>query len=216
MSVPAGFGFNDQKARNLYAQAKSSDELERTKRALASGGTETGFLNPQATVEMFAIRPGMVVADLGAGEGRYTIPLAQKVGDSGTVYAVEVQKDMLGRIKKDAQALGLDNIIYLWADVERARGTKINDNTVDFVLVANVLFQSQEKLNFLLEANRILKNGGKMVIIDWIDSFSGFGPPSEMVFSPEKAQKIAESAGFVFEQEFPRAAHHYILMFRKP
>ena len=69
----------------------------------------------------------MHVADLGAGSGHYTLAAAKKVGESGRVYAIEVQKDLLTRIKNLAQTEHINNVEVIWGDVENRGGTKLKD-----------------------------------------------------------------------------------------
>lgn len=167
------------------------------------------FSNPEANIATLGLREGMFVADLGAGTGAYTIPLAEKVGDAGRVYAVEVQKDFLTNIKNTAISRGLKNVELLWGDIERLGGTKIKDEGVDAVVISNVLFQAEDKAGLLKEARRILKTGGKLLITDWSDSFGNLGPTPEMVVTKDAARKICENEGFVLKNEIPAGEHHY-------
>lgn len=157
----------------------------------------------------------MKIADLGAGSGAYVIAAAKHIGQ-GTAYAVEVQKELLAKIKNDADRAGLDNIEYIWGDIEEHKGTKIGDGIMDAVIVSNTLFQVGDKEATLHEAYRILKPKGKLLIIDWTDSFGGLGPAENAVFPKDRAKDLAVKTGFVFESEFDPGAHHYALIYLKP
>lgn len=167
------------------------------------------FTNPEANIGALGIYEGMYIADLGAGVGAYTIPLAERVGETGRVYAVEVQKDFLTNIKNEATARGFNNVELLWGDIERLGGTKIKDEGVDAVVISNVLFQADDKKGLLNEASRILKTGGKLLLVDWSDSFKGLGPTQAMVVTRDRALSICEKAGFVLKNEIPAGEHHY-------
>ena len=94
-------------------------------------------------------------------------------------------------------------------------GVKIADASVDVAVMINTFFQLEEKYLALSEVSRILRSGAKFFIIDWSDSFNGLGPAPTEIISPDNAQAMAESSGFVFERTFDAGDHHYGLAFRK-
>ena len=172
------------------------------------------FAQPSRNVDKFGVQPTMKVADFGAGSGAYTMELAKAVGAGGRVYAVDVQKDLLRRIKNSAELMGFKNVDVLWSDVEILGSTKIADKIIDLVLISNLLFQLSDKSKPLTEARRILKQNGKLVVIDWSESFGGMGPQKEDVVSKDVAIGLAKSAGLEFVREFEAGAHHYGLIFK--
>ena len=167
------------------------------------------FTNPEENIKALGVHEGMSIADLGAGIGSYTIPLAEKVGESGRVYAVEVQKDFLTNIKNEATNRGLKNVELLWGNIEKLGGTKIKDNAVDVVVISNVLFLAEDKQGLLREARRILKPEGKLLLVDWSDSFNSLGPSPQMVVTKESARTMCEAEGFIVKNEIPTGGHHY-------
>ncbi|HAS84892.1 MAG TPA: hypothetical protein DCS23_02360 [Candidatus Yonathbacteria bacterium] len=171
--------------------------------------------NPEENIKALGVYEGMVIADLGAGTGAYTLPLAEKVGESGRVYAVEVQKDFLTNIKDEATRRGLKNVELLWGNIENIGGTKIKDGVCDAVIISNVLFQAEDKSGLLREASRILKVGGKLFLIDWTDSFNNLGPAPKMVVTKDTALALCEAEGFVLKNEVPVGEHHYGLLLFK-
>lgn len=173
------------------------------------------FTNPENNIRELGVHEGMIVADLGAGTGAYTVPLARLVGESGRVYAVEVQKDFLSNIKNAATAQGFKNVELIWGDIERPLGTKIKEGSIDAVVVSNVLFQAEDKEGLLREANRVLKTGGKMLLVDWKDSFGNLGPNKEFVVPVDTAKGMCEKEGFVLKKDFDAGEHHYGLVMYK-
>lgn len=140
------------------------------------------FSDPKKNIEAFSLIPGMTIADLGAGSGAYCEPVAIAVGDKGKVYAVDVQKDLLAKIKNDANKNHILNIEVIWGDIEKVGGTKLRDGCVDGVIASNILFQLTNKEGFRAEVRRILKPGGRLFVIDWTDSFGGLGPQGHLFF----------------------------------
>ncbi len=173
------------------------------------------FTNPEQNINYLHLREGNRVADLGAGIGAYAVAAARKVGESGKVYAVEVQKDLVSKIKNTAKDANLDNVEVLWGDIEDMGGSKIGDRIVDAVILSNILFQVEDKEGLLAETNRILKSGGKILVVEWSESFSGLGPQPEFVVSKTKAKQLLGSAGFAIEKEFDAGEHHYGLVYTK-
>ncbi len=173
------------------------------------------FTDPVSNLDSFGIEPGMKIADMGAGSGFYSIEASKRVGDTGRVYAIEVQKEILAKIKNDAEKLGITNIEYIWGDIEAPNGTKIGNNVVDAIFLSNTLFQVEDKKGVVHEARRILKPRGKILILDWADSFGGMGPSQNMLVPKEDVRKMFEESGFVFVKEFDPGDHHYALVMKK-
>lgn len=167
------------------------------------------FANPEGNIATLGKIEGMTIADLGAGAGVYTILLAKKAGDTGRVYAVDVQKDFLSKIKNTATQEGLVNVETIWGDIEERGGTKLSDNSVDIAIIANVLFQAEDKIGLVSEVKRILKPDGKVLFVDWRDSFGGLGPQPEMIVRIDDAKNIFTDTGFVHEETIETGSHHY-------
>lgn len=172
------------------------------------------FSNPEHSIEQFGLSDGMVVADLGAGSGHYSIAAARAVAPRGKVYALDVQKDLLERLKKHAVQQQVRNIDVLCGDLEHLGGSKIREFSCDAAIASNILFMLEDRKAFLVEARRILKSGGKLLLVDWSASFSGMGPHADHVIYKDDAMKLALSAGFTFEKEIDAGSHHYGIIFR--
>lgn len=172
-------------------------------------------MSPEAVVSHFHLRDGDVIADLGAGAGFFARVLGRAVGQSGKVYACEIQKGLVDKIAEAARDARLSNVYPLWCDLEAPQGTKLNDGILDAVTIVNVLFQFEEKHAALTEAARIVRKGGKLILIDWTDSFGGMGPQQSDVVTESQAKTLVENHGFVFERTFPAGDHHYGLVFRR-
>lgn len=174
-----------------------------------------GFIDTRKLVAALGVTPGMQTADLGCGSGYFSLDLARAVGAAGSVAAVDVMLEPLQSVQTKAEALGLGNIRTVRADLEVAGGTGINDHSIDLSLLSNVLFQSQKKENIIREAVRILKPGGKLVIMDWRKGVSGFGPPDAMRTSKEEFQRMAEAEGVKLDREVEAGKFYVLLIFIK-
>jgi len=103
----------------------------------------------------------------------------------------------------------------IWGDIERVGGSGLGDHKADAAIIANVLFQAKASYQVALETKRILKSGGRVLIVDWKESFGGLGPRPEDVVSAEQIKKVFGEAGFAFEREFPAGDNHWGMILRK-
>lgn len=174
-----------------------------------------GFLNPDSIISNLNIEPSSKAADFGSGSGYFTLLLAKAVGQDGLVTAVDVLQEKLETIKSAAQAQGLLNINYVRANLELAGSSGLADNSQDFTLLANILFQSQKKEDIVKEAHRVLKPGGMLAVIDW-DPVSTFGPKEAgWKVSKEAARDLVASLGFQLVKDLEVASNHWGLLFKK-
>jgi ubiquinone/menaquinone biosynthesis C-methylase UbiE len=173
------------------------------------------FIDPVSLVKQFGITAGMHVADIGTGSGTYALAAASIVGSKGKVYACDVQRPLVERLRREAEARSLTNFSCIWADAERKGGTKLTDNALDGTIVANVLFQIGDREAFLRELTRVVKPGGHVYFIDWADTEDPIGPKSDVVVSPETTLALFTEHGFIKERELDAGTHHYGFIFRK-
>ena len=173
------------------------------------------FSNPQQNIALLDIQNGMKVVDIGSGSGMYTLEAAKKVGPRGMVYAVDVQKDLLEKLKKSGALIGLYNIETIWGNAEKIGGTKLREAIADRLILSNVLFQIEvhDRDNLVLEIKRLLRPGGLLMVIDWTGG-SPLGPKTSLV-PALVAEGMFTKAGFTLEQSFDAGDYHYGLLFKR-
>lgn len=167
------------------------------------------FAHPRKNIAEFGLSKGDRVADFGAGPGHYAIAAAKAVGDDGHVYAIEIQKNLVDKITSAAESADCSNIDAIWGDLEKPEGSTLKSELVDAVIVSNVLFQVQDKEQFLREAHRVLKPGGRLLLIGWSDSHGGLGPQPDHVVNKDEALALARGVGFTPQQVLSPGEHHY-------
>ena len=171
-----------------------------------------GFLNPQEVLKHLNLREDMIIADFGSGSGGWTIPLAKEV-KKGRVFAIDLLEEPLSALKSRAKLEGITNIETVLSNLENKNGSKMAGKTCDLVLLTNFLFQIKDREKAIAEAKRILKKGGKMLIIDWKkDSSVG---PKERRISSKEVKEIADNLDLELEQEFSAGVFHFALIFTK-
>ncbi len=173
------------------------------------------FANPKRNIEQFMLSEGAVVADFGAGAGYLAVEAAEAVGKDGTVYVIDIQKDLLTKCTHLAKEHHLESISFIHADLEKENGSTLPEESVDAVIVSNLLFQVEDKASIMREAYRILKKGGRVLVVDWRESFGGVGPQPENVFTENEAKGLVEKEGFKYISNIDAGAYHYGLIFIK-
>ena len=175
------------------------------------------FSDPEHNVLEFGFIPGNTVADLGSGAGHYAAALSKAVGPAGHVYAVDIDKEMLVRLKNDSIHEGRENIDIILGDIETPEGTKLRSECSDGAVFSNILFQLSKKAEALREAIRIVRPGGKICIVEWSDlSFLAAVKSNQApVMSDKETRELCATLGLIFERAFEAGEHHYGLIFRK-
>jgi arsenite methyltransferase len=173
------------------------------------------FMSPETIVSQFHLRPGDRTTDLGAGSGHSLQALSRAVGDRGRVFAIEIQRPLAEALTERARKERLSNVEVIWGDIEKLHGTKIADQSLDSVILMNVLSMLENREGALGECARILKQGGKVHVVDWTDSFGGLGPIAPMIVTEAAARALFEKHDFAYERSYPAGDHHYGMSFRK-
>ena len=172
-----------------------------------------GFSKPEETIKQLNIKEDMIIADFGCGAGYFTVPLA-KAAEEGKVYALDVLAEALESVRSRAKLEGLFNIETKHCDLEILGGSGLEDNSIDLVLLGNILFQSFQKDDIIKEARRVLKKDGKLIIIDWKPNQS-MGPPEKLIISSDAVKKMVKEQSLGFEKEFPVDNYHWGMAFKK-
>lgn len=172
------------------------------------------FADPEKNIRELMIGEDMSVVDIGSGSGAYAFAAAA-AAPGGRVYAVDVQKNMLLKLKGEAARKHLRNIEILWADAEAPRGTRFADGIMQRAILSNTLFQIEHKEGLAKEVARILRKGGRLMVVDWTDSFGGLGPHPDHVITSTQAKGLFERFGFKVLKEFNAGDHHYGIIFER-
>ena len=148
------------------------------------------FLNPEDIISSLKINLGMKVAHFGCGTGYFTFPIARKVGLDGEVFALDILPEKVEAVESQAKIFGLQNISAKRANLEKKGGSNLPEESMDWVLVINMLYQNEGKSRVILEAARILKKAGHILIVDWKDTVGQIGPESDRRVSKPEIIKI--------------------------
>jgi SAM-dependent methyltransferase len=146
-------------------------------------------------VAALRLTPGMTVADIGAGTGLFTRLMAEKVGPTGKVYAVDIAPEFLAHIEADAKKRGRQQIVTVLGNQET---TNLPNGTVDLVFLSDVYHHLERPESILASLRRALKPTGRLVLVEF-DRVEGRS--AEFVLKHVRAGrevfiKEIESAGF--------------------
>ena len=164
---------------------------------------------PHQVIEALALKPGAVVADLGAGTGYFSVRLARMV-PKGTVYAVDVEPDMVKYLGQRAAREKLKNMIAVAA----APGDARLPAKADLVLLVDVYHHIGERERYFRALADSLKPGGRLAVIDFrLDSKRG--PPRDARVAPERVKAEMKAAGYTLAAEHAFLPDQYFLVFAR-
>ena len=168
------------------------------------------FLNPEKILKRLKLEEDMVAADFGSGSGGWTIPLA-KILEYGKVFAIDVLEEPLSSLQAKAKLAKVSNIKIILADVER--GTDIFEDSCDLVLMTNLLFQCDDKKRVIQEGKRVLKKGGRILVVDW--GKNALLVPKEKRVPVVEVKEISLDLNLKIEKEFEAGPYHFGLLLVK-
>ncbi|HYJ15166.1 MAG TPA: class I SAM-dependent methyltransferase [Candidatus Limnocylindria bacterium] len=168
------------------------------------------YQKPHEVLKALNIKPGETIADIGAGTGYFTFPLAHHVGDKGKVYAVDVSADMIRHINRRIRETKSANVVSILADLD---DPLLPDRSVDRFFICDVWHHVENQTKYLTLMKKMLKPGGEIVMIDFHKKELPFGPPLQMKIAREDLIKQMETNGFRLSKEHKFLPHQYFLVF---
>ena len=148
-------------------------------------------LQVDRVVQALALQPGMRVADLGAGTGVFTLPIAKAVGDKGKVYAIDVDSGLLAIVAEKAKANRLANIETV---VAGANDPHLPE-PVDLLFVCDTMHHLPDQSAYVRQFAKLLRPGGRVAVIDFSE---GHWPEGHEKFAitPAQVDSWLQAAGF--------------------
>lgn len=161
--------------------------------------------------ETLALQPGHVFMDLGCGLGEYALHGARLVGDTGVVYAIDRSMEVIKDLKHQAHRENISNLTAIAADITRS--LPIESKSVDHCLLATVLHIPDVAARvgpLCAEIRRVLKPGGRLVIIERHKDRLPFGPPEHMRLSPEEVASMVLKHGIAALMKLDLGCTHLV------
>ena len=201
--------------------AQSTHPLTGREIAPVMGAAGAGWLDrpereaeeaPEQALDAIGIRPGMIIADVGAGTGYMTLRMARRVGPEGKIYANDLQPEMLQKLRARSQRDKLSN-------VETVLGTgadpKLPPNTMDLVLLVDVYHEFSQPRTMLDKIRESLKQDGRLVLLEYRkeDPAVPIRPEHKMSVAEVKAE--VEAQGYKLDRVIEKLPRQHIIVFRK-
>jgi SAM-dependent methyltransferase len=176
--------------------------------------------DPAGVLADLGLESGRSLADVGCGDGHFTIPAAELAAPA-TVYAVDADGTMLDEV--DARAVGrrIDNVVTVSGDARKL--SSLLPERVDLVLIANTFHGVEAPTAFAEQVSRSLRPGGRFAIVNWRDRPAEEttvlgeprGPPDSLRMPPEETRSAVAPAGFELVREVDLPPYHYGSIFRR-
>jgi ubiquinone/menaquinone biosynthesis C-methylase UbiE len=173
------------------------------KRFMYEGPGRDDWQKPEQVIAALGLEPGDQVADLGSGGGYFTFPMAEVVGKTGQVYAVDVDESLLAYIAKQSQKRGLSQIKTVLAPTD---GLGLPDASVDLIFLSNVFHHLPDPADYFRRARSILRAGGRIVVIDFSENgfLAAHATPADEIQTQFEAAgyRLAKRHDFLERQNF--------------
>lgn len=169
-------------------------------------------LPPKETLLKLGLAKNDLFADIGCGIGYFTISAAQIVDSSGKVYALDISQDMLEEAEKISVEHDVHNIEFIRSEEYRL---PLPDKSISFCFSCNVLHEIKNINHFVKELDRVVKEDGKLAIIEWNDNISDWGPPANHRITSSHLTELIKTTGMHVDSPIDISGYFYALICRK-
>ncbi|GAC1364758.1 MAG: class I SAM-dependent methyltransferase [Acidimicrobiales bacterium] len=166
------------------------------------------WLPPEPLLRASGIQPGEVAVDIGAGTGFWTLPLSRLVGPAGLVYAVDVEPVMLEELRTLVTEKRLTNVQVVGSS---EREIPLSSGIADVAVAGFVVHEPADPPAFLSEIVRLLRPGGRLIVVDWHKRPTEDGPPLEQRLAQREVEAFLGDAGLAVEQRESPNADIYVV-----
>jgi len=167
---------------------------------------------PSKAIAALDIKPGQVVADVGAGSGYYTVRLAERVGPTGQVFATDIQPEMLDLLRARVTRARLDQVEFVRSTETDPR---LPEGLFDLVLMVDVYHELARPQEVLRRLRASLKPDGRLVLIEFRKESAWVPIREEHKMSVKEARMELEAEGYRFDRVIGVLPWQHILVFRR-
>ena len=190
----------------------------------AHGFSSAFFLDSNEIIDELNLNGSEIIMDAGCGDGHIAIKLLEEYIDSGTVYAVDIYDASIEDMEKYKLENNVDNLVNIQADITEGIN-EIENATLDIILMVNVFhgFKASRKLDEAInEFSRLIKNDGKIAIMDYKKWEVPKGPPTQVRSSPDELKELFSKHNFTMVylneeigEDIPEGKSHFFIVFEK-
>lgn len=171
------------------------------------------FLDPDEILGRLGVMSGSKVGDFGTGSGTYALKVAKQLGPEATVYAFDAYHPLVDSVGRLGRTTGA-NFYAIKADLNQH--IPLKDNVLHAAIAVNILHALEARQKFVAELSRVIQPGGRVLVVDWVDSFKNMGPTPEQAIQPGEAARLFEDAGFELGSMLPAGTHHFAFIATLP
>lgn len=172
------------------------------------------FISPEELLREIPVEPRMTVADFGCGNGHYSVAAGVMIGPKGQVFSIDIVEDRLSQTLTMARMVGLRNLSTRQCDLEKLGACPLADSSCDLVIIASLFHDVKERDNIVREAYRILRTGGKVLVVEWKPE-SQFGPVPAVRIPEAEMRKFLEKFSLRPVRSLDAGSFHYALLYEK-
>jgi arsenite methyltransferase len=199
----------DNKPRDMHEMHRLHQD-SRAYIALLDDPARDAYQKPHEVITALDLKPGEVIADIGAGSGYFTFRLSHHIGDTGRVYAVDVNPDLIVHLNRRIRDLQVRNVVSILSAPD---DPLLVDASIDRFFICDTWHHIGEHAKYLALLKKMLKPGGQVVMIDFKKAETPVGPPMEMRIDRNDLLKEMEANGFKLAAEHTFLPHQYFLVF---
>lgn len=167
--------------------------------------------SPDKAIELLGLRPGMTVADVGAGTGYMTFRMAQRIGPTGKAYAEDLQPQMLEKLRAKAQREKVTNIETVLGTVN---DPKLPAGQIDLVLLVDVYHEFSEPQAMLDRIRESLKPDGRLVLLEYRKEDPKIPIRLEHKMSVAEVKTEVEAEGYKLDEVIEKLPRQHIIIFK--
>lgn len=185
------------------------DEMDH--KPIAAGKSSFDLVDKDTVLSELRLNENTAVLDMASGAGNYSLVIAEAMGGNGMVYAVDLWKEGIEELNRRQAALDLKNIEAAVADVSQE--IPLQDGSIDVCLIATAfhdLVEDGTGDGALTEAARVLKSGGRLVMVEFKKIDGPPGPPRHIRLAPEELDELVLPFGFVKEHTLEAGDYTYV------
>ena len=166
---------------------------------------------PSKALDALELKPGMVVADIGAGSGYYTSRMAKRVGPAGKVYATDIQQGMIDLLERRIRMEGLTNVTTVLGGMD---DPKLPLHAIDLAIMVDVYHELQQPQMFLQRLKDTFKPGGRLVLLEFRKEDPKVPILEVHKMSVAEVKQEMEAEGFALDQVIEVLPWQHIIVLR--
>jgi ubiquinone/menaquinone biosynthesis C-methylase UbiE len=181
---------------------------------IAAGKSSFDLIDKEKFFNALDLKRDTVLLDVACGVGKYSIDASEIIGNEGVIYAIDLWEEGINALRQTVAEKDIKNIRPILGDVNKR--IPLEDRSIDVALMATVLHDLIEvntEKGTLNEVRRVLRPGGRFMIIEFKKVEGPPGPPVAIRLTPEETEKIVSEYGFKQEKVIDVGPFNYLSVF---